>query len=207
MIPRIRRRFDYEEPRRTNWRKLMRRAAMPGVQGERLRAASVAVKVGEHATSARSRAVTTSRGRWTSWSSLQLAEREQQIGEQVLKEIRERLQFLKNVGLKYLTLDRRAGTLSGGEAQRIRLATQIGIAAGGRALRARRTQHRAAPARQRPPDQGTLKHLRDLGNTVIVVEHDESMIAHGGLRAGSRPGRRATARGRHRGGGHTGATS
>jgi excinuclease ABC subunit A len=80
-----------------------------------------------------------------------------------------------NVGLDYLTLDRESGTLSGGEAQRIRLATQIGSRAGGRALRAGRAEHRAAPARQREADRD-LKGLRDLGNTVVVVEHDEQTI-------------------------------
>ena len=78
---------------------------------------------------------------------LQLSAREAKIGEQVLKEIDARLQFLLDVGLDYLTLSRSAGTLSGGEAQRIRLATQNWFGSGWRALRARRALHRSAPAR------------------------------------------------------------
>ena len=83
--------------------------------------------------------------------ALKLTEFEEKIAHEVIKEIRARLGFLKNVGLGYLTLDRESGTLSGGEAQRIRLATQIGAGAGRRALHSGRAEHRPAPARQRPP--------------------------------------------------------
>ena len=86
-------------------------------------------------------------------ANAELTERQKLIARQVLKEIDSRLRFLSDVGLDYLTLSRSAGTLSGGEAQRIRLATQIGSSTDGRALHPRRTLHRPAPARQRPPAQ------------------------------------------------------
>src|SRR3972149_3445412 len=106
-----------------------------------------------------------------------LTERERTIAQQVLKEIRSRLVFLRDVGVDYLTLDRRTGTLAGGEAQRIRLATQIGSPPGGRGVVA--VCDAPSPARPRadhPRLIDTLKRLRDLGNTVLVVEHDEAMI-------------------------------
>ena len=93
----------------------------------------------------------------------------------VLKEINERLGFLINVGLDYLTLDRAAGTLSGGEAQRIRLATQIGSSLVG-VLYILDEPSIGLHQRDNRRLIETLKGLRDLGNTVIVVEHDEEMI-------------------------------
>lgn len=106
-----------------------------------------------------------------------LTEREESIVHMVLKEIRARLEFLVNVGLDYLTLSRSAGTLSGGEAQRIRLATQIGSSLVGVLYI---LDEPSIGLHQRDNDQliATLKRLRDLGNTVIVVEHDdETMLA------------------------------
>ncbi len=105
----------------------------------------------------------------------QLNERELQIAKQIVKEIRERLNFLHNVGLDYLTLDRNASTLSGGEAQRIRLATQIGSSLTGVLYI---LDEPSIGLHQRDNDKliETLKTLRDLGNTVIVVEHDEETI-------------------------------
>jgi len=108
-------------------------------------------------------------------SSLEMTDRESQIGERVLKEIQERLRFLLDVGLDYLALDRAAGSLSGGEAQRIRLATQIGAGLVGVLYVLdepsiglhQRDNHRLIE---------TLIRLRDLGNTLIVVEHDEDTI-------------------------------
>src|SRR6187431_1162675 len=107
--------------------------------------------------------------------SLELSETEQLIGARIIKEIRERLTFLDNVGVGYLQLDRAAGTLSGGEAQRLRLATQIGSQLVGVLYILdepsiglhQRDNHRLI---------GTLERLRDLGNTVLVVEHDEQMM-------------------------------
>ncbi len=107
--------------------------------------------------------------------SLNLTETEQQIAAQILKEIKSRLQFLINVGLGYLTLSRNAGTLSGGEAQRIRLATQIGSALSG-VLYVLDEPSIGLHQRDNQKLIDTLKNLRDLGNTVLVVEHDEATI-------------------------------
>ena len=106
---------------------------------------------------------------------LELTPAQEMIGEQVLKEIRARVQFLVNVGLEYLTLSRATGTLSGGEAQRIRLATQIGSGLVGVAYI---LDEPSIGLHQRDNDKllDTLKHLRDLGNSLIVVEHDEDTM-------------------------------
>lgn len=107
--------------------------------------------------------------------NLQLTEREKMIGTLVVNEIRERLEFLNSVGLDYLSLAREASTLSGGEAQRIRLATQIGSSLMGVLYI---LDEPSIGLHQRDNDKllGTLKHLRDLGNTLIVVEHDEDTM-------------------------------
>ncbi len=109
------------------------------------------------------------------FDSLELDETESHIAEQILKEIRERLQFLESVGLGYLTLEREAGTLSGGEAQRIRLATQIGSSLVG-VLYILDEPTIGLHQRDNQKLIDTLTHLRDLGNTLIVVEHDEQTI-------------------------------
>ena len=108
-------------------------------------------------------------------SSLELTETQKLIGGQILKEIDARTQFLLDVGLEYLTLSRAAGSLSGGEAQRIRLATQIGSGLVGVAYI---LDEPSIGLHQRDNDKllATLKHLRDLGNTLIVVEHDEDTM-------------------------------
>ena len=107
--------------------------------------------------------------------NLNLSKREQMIGERILKEISDRLGFLKNVGLEYLTLTRSAGTLSGGENQRIRLATQIGSSLVGVLYI---LDEPSIGLHQRDNEKliATLKKLRDLGNTLIVVEHDEDTM-------------------------------
>ena len=107
--------------------------------------------------------------------SMDLTERERMIANLVLKEIKERLSFLVNVGLEYLTLDRSAGTLSGGESQRIRLATQIGSRLSGVLYV---LDEPSIGLHQRDNDRliDTLKSMRDLGNTLIVVEHDEDTM-------------------------------
>ena len=108
-------------------------------------------------------------------NDLQLSKTKKMIAEQILKEIDARLQFLIDVGLEYLTLSRSAGTLSGGEAQRIRLATQIGSGLTGVLYI---LDEPSIGLHQRDNDKllATLKRLRDLGNTVIVVEHDEDTM-------------------------------
>lgn len=107
--------------------------------------------------------------------NLELSERDKKISELIIKEIKSRLNFLKSVGLNYLTLSRSSGTLSGGESQRIRLATQIGSSLMGVLYI---LDEPSIGLHQRDNDKliGTLKRLRDLGNTVIVVEHDEDTM-------------------------------
>src|SRR5690625_1222227 len=109
------------------------------------------------------------------FNHLQLTEKEEQIARLILKEINDRLNFLMNVGLDYLTMARASGTLSGGEAQRIRLATQIGSALTGVLYV---LDEPSIGLHQRDNDRliNTLKHMRDLDNTLIVVEHDEDTM-------------------------------
>lgn len=109
------------------------------------------------------------------FNDLKLSEREKIIGERIIKEIKERLGFLKSVGLEYLTLSRSSGTLSGGESQRIRLATQIGSSLVGVLYI---LDEPSIGLHQRDNDKliATLKRLRDIGNTLIVVEHDEDTM-------------------------------
>ncbi len=109
------------------------------------------------------------------FENLTLSEQEQLIGQRIIKEIRERLSFLNSVGLSYLTLSRYSGTLSGGESQRIRLATQIGSSLVGVLYI---LDEPSIGLHQRDNDKliATLKRLRDLGNTLIVVEHDDETI-------------------------------
>ncbi|MEX5249892.1 excinuclease ABC subunit A, partial [Kocuria sp. CPCC 205260] len=125
---------------------------------------------------------------------LELSTRETKIGEQVLKEIQARLTFLVDVGLDYLNLERAAATLSGGEAQRIRLATQIGAGLVG-VLYVLDEPSIGLHQRDNRRLIGTLTKLRDMGNTLIVVEHDEDTIREAdwivdvGPGAGERGGR------------------
>ena len=106
---------------------------------------------------------------------MELTDRQQFIGSQILKEIKARVGFLNNVGLEYLTLSRATGTLSGGEAQRIRLATQIGSGLVGVAYI---LDEPSIGLHQRDNDKliNALKNLKDLGNTLLVVEHDEDTM-------------------------------
>src|SRR5690606_33291851 len=104
-------------------------------------------------------------------------DKQNEIAARILKEIRERLRFLNDVGLDYLTLARNSGTLSGGESQRIRLASQIGSGLTG-VLYVLDEPSIGLHQRDNERLLDTLKHLRDLGNTVIVVEHDEDAILH-----------------------------
>jgi len=141
--------------------------------GSRLRPEARSVKIGDagiHEVTAFS--VSRSLDYFT---GLKLSKREQTIAQQILKEIRERLGFLANVGLDYLTLDRTAGTLSGGEAQRIRLATQIGSQLVG-VLYILDEPSIGLHQRDNQRLIDTLMRLRDLGNSVVVVEHDQETI-------------------------------
>ncbi len=141
--------------------------------GDRLKPEALAVRVGRY--SIKDFTNVSIREALNRINSLQLTPRQAQIGELVLKEIKARLQFLLDVGLDYLTLDRTAMTLSGGEAQRIRLATQIGAGLTGVLYV---LDEPSIGLHQRDNDRllATLTKLRDLGNTLIVVEHDEDTI-------------------------------
>lgn len=141
--------------------------------GTRLKPEALAVKVGGLSIAEVSRMTILEADRF--FENLELTEREALIGQRVLKEIRERMGFLLNVGLDYLTLDRKAGTLSGGESQRIRLATQIGSGLMG-VLYILDEPSIGLHPRDNTRLLDTLKHLRDLGNTLIVVEHDEETM-------------------------------
>jgi excinuclease ABC subunit A len=148
-------------------------------KGGRLRKESLAVKLVDAKTGATASirdVVHLSIGEASEFfGSLRLTDRQRDIAGQVLKEITQRLAFLRNVGLDYLTLDRAARTLSGGEAQRIRLATQIGSQLVG-VLYILDEPSIGLHQRDNLKLIGSLKELRDLGNTVIVVEHDKEMI-------------------------------
>ncbi|MEW5783523.1 MAG: excinuclease ABC subunit UvrA [Bacillota bacterium] len=145
----------------------------PLCHGLRLKESSLAVLLGDYHIAQVSALTVEQAARF--FSELQLSPREQQIARQILKEIAARLQFLNNVGLQYLTLDRAAATLSGGEAQRIRLATQIGSGLTG-VIYILDEPSIGLHLRDNARLLETLKTLRDLGNTVIVVEHDEGTI-------------------------------
>ena len=147
----------------------------PVCRGARLKAESLAVKIGGHSIADVTRL--SIRDAANFFELLDLTERERVIGQRILKEILERLEFLLNVGLDYLTLDRAAATLSGGEGQRIRLATQIGSGLVG-VLYILDEPSIGLHQRDNRRLLQTLLRLRDMGNTVLVVEHDaETMRA------------------------------
>ena len=154
----------------TTW---MNAVDCPQCHGDRLKKESLSVLVGGMNISQLCRLSVTAMLDF--FDQLQLTEKEQQISHQVIKEIRSRLEFLRNVGLEYLTLSRASATLSGGESQRIRLATQIGSSLMGVLYI---LDEPSIGLHQRDNDKliATLRHLRDLGNTVIVVEHDEDTM-------------------------------
>ncbi|HKQ64181.1 MAG TPA: excinuclease ABC subunit UvrA, partial [Methylomirabilota bacterium] len=145
----------------------------PACGGSRLRPESLGVKVGGRSIAEVVRQTIKEAAGF--FEKLNLTEREAAIARRVLKEVRERLGFLMNVGLDYLTLDRPAGTLSGGEGQRIRLATQIGSSLVG-VLYILDEPSIGLHQRDNRRLLDTLKRLRDIGNTVLVVEHDEETI-------------------------------
>ena len=163
------------EYRREELEKFMRVLPCPACSGRRLKEKVLAVKIGD-----KSIVDVTDQSVGESIDFFQtlapkLSEKEQEIARQVLKEISSRLGFLEHVGLAYLTLSRNAGTLSGGEAQRIRLATQIGSNLTG-VLYVLDEPSIGLHQRDNARLIETLKKLRDLGNTLIVVEHDEETI-------------------------------
>ena len=147
----------------------------PGCGGMRLKPESLSVTVGDRNVIQTTRLSVTHALAWYGALPARLTERENQIARQVLKEIRARLGFLVDVGLDYLTLDRASGSLSGGEAQRIRLATQIGSSLMG-VLYILDEPSIGLHQRDNARLIATLLRLRDLGNTLIVVEHDEETI-------------------------------
>lgn len=154
----------------TNW---MNSVDCPQCHGDRLKKESLSVLIGGMNISQLCRLSVAAMIDF--FNNLQLTEKEEMISHQVIKEIRSRLEFLKNVGLDYLTLSRASATLSGGESQRIRLATQIGSSLMGVLYI---LDEPSIGLHQRDNDKliDTLRHLRDLGNTVIVVEHDEDTM-------------------------------
>ncbi|MEE8317967.1 MAG: excinuclease ABC subunit UvrA, partial [Candidatus Omnitrophota bacterium] len=145
----------------------------PDCNGKRLRPESLSIKIENRSISDVSGLSIKEARKF--FSDLRLGPRQEKIAHQILKEIKERLDFMTNVGLDYLTLDRGSSTLSGGEAQRIRLATQIGAGLVGVVYI---LDEPSIGLHQRDNSKllDTLKALRDLGNTLIVVEHDEATI-------------------------------
>ena len=151
----------------------MREVECPSCRGRRLRPEVLAVRLGERSIAEVSELTIDEALEY--FAGLGLAEREAQIAREVVKEIRERLRFLVDVGLDYLTLSRASATLSGGEAQRIRLASQIGSRLVG-VLYVLDEPSIGLHQRDNHRLIATLERLRDLGNSVIVVEHDEETI-------------------------------
>ena len=158
---------------RDQMEKYMAQRPCPSCDGYRLKEETLAVKVNDVHIGKVTELSITDADRF--FKELQLSEKDEQIAELILREIAERLGFLINVGLDYLTLSRAAGTLSGGEAQRIRLATQIGSRLTGVLYI---LDEPSIGLHQRDNDRliETLKNMRDIGNTLIVVEHDEDTM-------------------------------
>ncbi|MGH1349626.1 MAG: excinuclease ABC subunit UvrA [Methyloligellaceae bacterium] len=144
-------------------------------EGYRLKPQSLAVKIDKKHIGHISRMSINEAGEWFEKLPRKLKAKQKQIAVRILKEIRDRLKFLNDVGLGYLTLSRNSGTLSGGESQRIRLASQIGSGLTG-VLYVLDEPSIGLHQRDNAQLLETLKHLRDLGNTVIVVEHDEDAV-------------------------------
>ncbi|MED3647549.1 excinuclease ABC subunit UvrA [Halalkalibacterium halodurans] len=175
VIPNVKRRYhetssDYI---RDQLEAYMAQKACPTCKGHRLKKEALAVLIGgKHLGEVTKLSIKEAK---TFFESLELSKKDFSIARLILKEINDRLGFLMNVGLDYLTLSRSAGTLSGGEAQRIRLATQIGSSLMGVLYI---LDEPSIGLHQRDNDRliSTLAHMRDLGNTLIVVEHDEDTM-------------------------------
>ena len=175
MIKNVERRYKEtgSETMKAEYETFMNITPCSACHGQRLKPGALAVTVGEKNIA---EVTSMSIGKLQNFlEELVLGETQMLIGGQILKEIRARIKFLMDVGLDYLTLARATGTLSGGEAQRIRLATQIGSGLVGVAYI---LDEPSIGLHQRDNDKllATLKHLRDLGNTLIVVEHDEDTM-------------------------------
>jgi excinuclease ABC subunit A len=175
VIPNLMRRFREtdSEAAREYYRKFFREAPCDACDGKRLRTESLAVRVAD--TNIAAATAMTVREAADHFNSLGLTGARATIGEGALREISSRLTFLLNVGLDYLTLDRSGPTLSGGEAQRIRLASQLGSELSG-VMYVLDEPSIGLHQRDNLRLIHTLQHLRDLGNTVLVVEHDEDTI-------------------------------
>ncbi len=161
------------ESQRLKIEKMISSRSCKACNGKRLRPESLAVKINSLSIADFCEKTIEEEIKWL--KSLKLTEREKLIGERLIKEIIERLNFLKDVGLGYLTLDRKSSTLSGGESQRIRLATQIGSGLVG-VLYILDEPSIGLHQRDNKKLIDALKRLRDLGNTIIVIEHDEETI-------------------------------
>ena len=175
VIPNLERRFreTQSEAMRRDIEDSMAAVACPDCGGKRLNKEALAVTVG--GLSIYEYTVRSVVDAIEFIDRLALSPREEMIADRILKEIRERLNFLRSVGLEYLTLSRTAGTLSGGESQRIRLATQIGSSLMG-VLYILDEPSIGLHQRDNNKLLATLKHMRDLGNTLLVVEHDEDTM-------------------------------
>ena len=175
LIRNVERRYKetFSEASKAEYETFMRITPCKACKGQRLKPGPLAVTVGDlNIYEATELSITRFRA---FLEDLKLTPMQESIGHQILKEIKARLDFLLNVGLEYLSLSRATGTLSGGEAQRIRLATQIGSGLVGGAYI---LDEPSIGLHQRDNDKllATLTHLRDLGNTVLVVEHDEDTM-------------------------------
>jgi excinuclease ABC subunit A len=150
-------------------------APCPACKGERLKPEALSVRIDQRTISAVSRLSIRAAEDWFRTLNERLTPKQNEIAVRILKEIRDRLQFLNDVGLDYLTLSRASGTLSGGESQRIRLASQIGSGLSG-VLYVLDEPSIGLHQRDNERLLETLRRLRDLGNSVLVVEHDEDAI-------------------------------
>ncbi len=170
---RRRHRQTKSEGSRKYYERFMSKQSCQTCKGEKLRPEALAVTIaGKNISEA---VKLSAEGSYEFFDNLQLSKRDEEIAREVLKEIKARLSFLLSVGLNYLTLERRAVTLSGGESQRIRLATQIGSALVG-VLYILDEPSIGLHQRDKRRLLRTLENLRDMGNTIIVVEHDEETI-------------------------------
>ena len=173
VIPELDRKFREDEEGEEDWENYRSEAPCPDCQGTRLKKEVLSIKVGGRSIAEATRL--SIREALDFFTHLELSPRSRKISQGILKEIGDRLRFMMEVGLDYLTLDRTAATLSGGESQRIRLATQIGSSLVG-VLYILDEPSIGLHPRDHLRLLETLKRLRDLGNTVIVVEHDEETI-------------------------------